>query len=217
MFAAMRPAVAALLSRLGMQGLKAPIARGLAAIKPQGAVDTAFMLLPDVANQFASQAFLPKDDPSTPDVNEGASAGDRLAIAAENFGFDTLGASLGGRFAGGALAPWALRRFSRLQPRTQEYKDALNRFATGTEVALGFGFGYAPKPITNSVFERAMQRAQGDPQMMEQRQRELEEQQQAQMLGALVDAGAAGVGGLYRASDDPFGLGASIQDMFRAG
>jgi len=181
---------------MGMQGLKAPISRGLAAIKPTGAFDALMTYGPDLAFTGFTLSQLP----------EGTSPGEAALAAGENLLMNTAIGSVGGRFLGGALANPMVRRLGRT-PNTREFDDDVLKFRTAAEMGIGLGAGFVPLPYTNSLFQRGFERAQGDPAAMEQQRQEMEQQQQAQALAALANAGAAGVGGFYgAAAPDPFDL-----------
>lgn len=197
MFAGARAAVKQLLARMGAQGLQAPISRGLAAIKPTGTFDALMTYGPDLAFTGFTLSQLP----------EGTSPGEAALAAGENLLMNTAIGSVGGRFLGGALANPVVRRLGRRTPRTREFDDDVLKFRTAAEMGIGLGAGFMPLPYTNSLYQRAFERAQGDPAAMEARRQEMEQQQQVQALAALANAGAAGVGGFYgAAASDPFGL-----------
>lgn len=194
MFAGARAAVGKLLSQMGMQGMKAPIKAGLSAMKPSGVLDGVLTVGPDIANQIGSQMFLP----------ENVNLQDRLLVAGENLAMDSIGGTLGGRFLGGAMAPWAVNKFRKRTLTPKEYQQAISGVTTGTEMVTGFGFGYGPRPLTEGVYERSFQRAQADPELEEIQRQQLEQQQ---MINAFGNAGAVGLRGLYEAIPvDPYDM-----------
>lgn len=137
MFAAMRPAVKAVLGQMFS--------------KPQNAGDYL-----QLAGRFGPELIFPLINAGM--LPEGSSLGERVGAGAEALAFN-LGGSLGGEVLGG-LAGRRLGRsrgWSMSSPQTQQ---AINTGLGLGGTVGGLAANFAPMPITNSAYEKALRREQ---------------------------------------------------------
>lgn len=137
MFAAMRPAVGAVLRQMFS--------------KPQNTGD--YLAL---AGRFGPELIFPAINAAM--LPEGSSIGERLGAGAEALAFN-LGGSLGGEMAGG-LAGRRLARSRGWSMSAPQTEQAINTGLGLGGTVGGLAANFVPMPITNSAYEKAMRREQ---------------------------------------------------------
>jgi hypothetical protein len=137
MFAAMRPAVKAVLGQMFS--------------KPQNAGDYL-----QLAGRFSPELIFPLINAGM--LPEGSSMGERFGAGAEALAFN-LGGSLGGELLGG-LGGRRLARSRGWAAGSQQAQQAINTGLGLGGTVGGLAANFIPMPITNSAYEQALRREQ---------------------------------------------------------